>query len=123
MTTKILENVWHIVVLILFIDKCTGAAVRNEPLLFTQTPLAIQHKLNSTSSSLDELLTTFRYKRSGGFPKFPIQEKLLHRDTYYTAKECGTRVIHFDPLRKGKIVGGTSVSKAFLYELGFFYHI
>lgn len=63
-----------------------------------------------------------REQRSGGFPKFPpmyvssntIVDTHMSRDTYYTARECGTRVINFDPIndlmRKGKIVGGTTVS-------------
>uniref|UniRef100_A0A336K7N4 Acrosin n=1 Tax=Culicoides sonorensis TaxID=179676 RepID=A0A336K7N4_CULSO len=89
-----------VVILLLFIHKNIEARV-----VFTEgTPLNTE-SFNSTSSSLDEsLLTTLRYKRSGGFPKIPVQEK----STYFTARECGTRVVNFDPLRKGKIVGGTS---------------
>lgn len=59
-----------------------------------------------------------REQRSGGYPKFPstynVFEAHMSRDTHYTARECGTRFINFDPvndlLRKGKIVGGTTVS-------------
>lgn len=73
--------------------------------------------INSTSSSLnEEIVTTLRFKRSGGFPKIPVQEK----SSYFTSKDCGTRVVHFDPLRKGKIVGGTSV--IFFLNLGWFFH-
>lgn len=96
------HNYVFIVIVLLFIHKYTEAAV-----LFKNIPIE-ENALNSTSSSLDEpILTTFRYKRSGGFPKIPMQEK----STYFTSRECGTRVVHFDPLRKGKIVGGTSVNK------------
>lgn len=101
------------VFVLFFIHKYAEAAV-----LFTKATLlkdnARYDALNSTSSSLDEsMLTTFRYKRSGGFPKIPMQEK----STYFTSRECGTRVVHFDPLRKGKIVGGTSVSSSINYSV------
>ncbi|XP_063697487.1 serine protease 27-like [Culicoides brevitarsis] len=52
----------------------------------------------------ESLITTLRYKRSGGYPKIPMQEKVK----YESPNDCGTRSVHFDPLRKGKIVGGTS---------------
>lgn len=96
--------VFMVVFVLFFIHKYAEAAI-----LLTQPLTSENRAINSTSSSLDDstLLTTLRYKRSGGFPKIPIQEK----STYFTSRDCGTRVVHFDPLRKGKIVGGTSVSE------------
>lgn len=60
--------------------------------------------------------------RSGGYPKFPSahaatdshENSHFMRDTFYTARQCGTRSVNFDPnqyLRKGKIIGGTSVKR------------
>lgn len=110
-TTYTMPSYALIVVFVFFcsIHKYAETAVVNQTELrhlHQQQQQQQQEPINSTSSSLnEEILTTLRYKRSGGFPKIPVQEK----STYFTSKDCGTRVIHFDPLRKGKIVGGTSV--------------
>lgn len=112
--------------LLLTIGLCFGATTHyhnNDSLT-----LAAQRR-NSNNGSMEQQL---RYSsagsrvynadepRSGGYPKFPTasgsfdmqQGSHLMRDTYYTARECGTRSVHFDPsqlLRKGKIIGGALV--------------
>lgn len=109
------------VILFTLIHACFGAVVRNND---TEISLPASLPLNAGVGRQQ------REQRSGGFPKFPANtiETHMSRDTHYLASECGTRVIHFDPinelLRKGKIVGGTTVSLFYLILFfGFFYKI
>lgn len=58
----------------------------------------INNNINSTT-----LLTSLKYTRSGGYPKFPISDILSVHDR----RKCGTRIVKFQPLRSGKIIGGS----------------
>jgi len=75
------------------------------------------------------------FKRSGGFPKFPLVEALVdvfnnndangydyNQDTHVKKYECGTRYVRFHPQRMGKIVGGVVVPYgAYPWQVCLFY--